>query len=215
MVTAVWTLLKLSDLSDAIWPFVLLVTIIFFVVLWYFREGRNSVLETQLIRGELGSPLDFHGTLVIVEHRPGSYIRFSKSTKEARLLQLKYRWLLGLGRQATFDEIVFDRSQRAVESKGKSSKSFKFSDFKSIRMREVAGGRGGGSIWHLELIPQKGRAIPFLTSQSGDRKATFENTAPVARAVSAIMEVPAQVFVAGNVWTAGWPPRSATDPKPR
>lgn len=215
MVTAVWTLLKLLDLIDPIWPFVVLVIVIFFAVLWYIREGRNSALETQLMRGEFGSPLDFHGTLVIVEHRPGSYVRFSKSTKEARQRQFEYRWLVGLGRQATFDEVTFDRSRQVVELKRKSSRSLSFLDFQAIRMREVARSRGNGSYWHVELIPKKGEAIPFLTSQSGDRKATFENTAPVARVVSAIMEVPAQVFVAGNVWTYGWPPKSTTDSKPR
>ena len=82
-------------------------------------------------------------------------------------------------------------------------------------MREVAGRRGGGSLWHVELVPQKGRPpIPFVTSRGGERRAMFENAAPVAKAVSAIMDIPVQVFVAGNVWTPGWPPKTLIDSGP-
>jgi hypothetical protein len=63
------------------------------------------------------------------------------------------------------------------------------------------------SLWYLELIPHKGRAVGFATSASGDRKTMFERSAAVAKAASLIASVLVQVFVAGNVWTAGWPPK--------
>jgi hypothetical protein len=202
-----------SNLSDALFPSVLIAVIIFVTVLCYVREGRNAALEQQLKRIEFGSPLDFHGTLAVEEHRPGSYLRFCKSTDEARNLRFKYRWLVGVGPQAVFDEVTFDRSQGVAELQRKNSLPCNFSDFKAIRMREVAGGRGSGSYWHVELIPHKGKPAPFLTSQREDRRETFENTTPVAKAVSAIMDVPVQVFVAGNVWTLGWPPKAQIDSK--
>lgn len=208
MVNADRVLLTLSNLSEIIFPFVLIAAIVLLAVLWYIREGRNPSLEMQLIRREFGSPLDFSGTLAVEEYRPGSYIRFCKSTKGARSLQFRYRWLLGKGRQAIFEEVTFDRSKGVVELKRKNKQQpFIFSDFQAIRMREDAAGRGG-SLWHTELIPKRGRPTPFITSRHGDRKATFESTAPVAKAVSAIMDVPVQVFVAGNVWTPGWPPKA-------
>lgn len=208
MVTKACGLLTFSGFSDAIAPFLVMVVIMILAILWYLREGRNSALEIRLLRNHLGSPLDFQGTLAVADHRSGSYIRLSKSTKEARRLQFTYRWLVGIGRKAIFDEVVFDRSQQVVQLKKRSSQSFEFSDFRAIRMREVAGGRGGGSIWHVELILQKGKPIPFLTSRTGERRTTFQYTAPVAKAVSEIMEIPVEVFVAGNAWTRGWPPKA-------
>ena len=203
-------------MSDVIFPFAGLALIIFFALLWYIREGRNPALECQLRQNEFGSPHDFDGTLAVEEHRPGSYIRFCKSTKAARNMQFTYRWLIGIGPQAAYDEVSFDRSQRVVELKRKNCKAFGFADFQAIRMREVAGGRGGGSLWHVELVPQKGTSpIPFVTSRRGDRRAMFENAVPVAKAVSAIMDIPVQVFVAGNVWTPGWPPKALIDSRSR
>jgi len=209
MATIEWTVLWLSDLSGAILPFLLIAALIFLALFWFLREGRNAALENQLTRTDFGSPLDFHGTLAVEEHKPGSYVRFSKSTDEAQNLQFKYRWLVGIGPQAIFDEVTFDRSRHVAELKKKNSQTLGFSDFKAIRMREVAGGRDSGSYWHVELIPHKGKPTPFLTSQRGDRRATFENSAPVAKAVSAIMDLPVQVYVAGNVWTPGWPPKTS------
>jgi hypothetical protein len=58
------------------------------------------------------------------------------------------------------------------------------------------------------MISQKGKTFPFVTSARGDREAGFENTASIAKAASAITALPIQVFVAGNVWTPGWPPKN-------
>lgn len=108
-----------------------------------------------------------------------------------------------------FDEVIFDGFRRVVELKRKDKqKDVAFVEFAALRMREVATGRGG-SLWHIELLPLKGRAIPFVTSVISDRRATFENTAVLAKAVSAIVAVPVQVRVAGNVWTPGWPPKAS------
>jgi hypothetical protein len=126
-------------------------------------------------------------------------------------LQFKYRWL-GTGRQAIFDEVTFDRARGVVEFKSKSKlTTIAFSEFSAIRMREMAG-KPLVSLWHVELMPLKGKAIPFVTSGSTERKASFDQTAPVAKAVSAIVAVPVQVFVAGNVWTPGWPPKNPPHP---
>jgi len=59
--------------ADVVWPFVALFVIL--VVLWYAREGRNLALENQLVQCEFGSPLSFHGTLVVDEYRPGVHLR--------------------------------------------------------------------------------------------------------------------------------------------
>jgi hypothetical protein len=128
----------------------------------------------------------------------------------ARRTQFLYRWLIGNGPQAIFDEISFDglRGLALLKKKG-SLATVRFSELSAIQMREVGAGRGG-SLWHIELIPQKGKAIPFVTSEIGDRREEFERTAAVAKAVSAIVTVPVYVFVAGNVWTPGWPPKSST-----
>jgi hypothetical protein len=149
----------------------------------------------------------FRGTLVIEEYRPGSFLRLSKRTAEAQRLQLWYRWF-GIGRQAIFDEVVLDHSRRVVELKRKDKcTTAAFSDFSAIRMREVGGGRGG-SLWHIELVPDTGAPRPFISSEQGDRRATFKDAASLAKAASVIMGLPVYVVVAGNVWTPGWPPKS-------
>jgi hypothetical protein len=61
--------------ADVVWPFVALFVIVILVVLWYAREGRNLALENQLVQCEFGSPLSFHGTLVVGEYRPGVHLR--------------------------------------------------------------------------------------------------------------------------------------------
>jgi hypothetical protein len=124
-------------------------------------------------------------------------------------LRFFYRWVAGFGRQAIFDEVIFDGDKVLVELKLKNKQTIaSFSEFMAIGMREVAGGRGGGSVWHIELISHNGKATPFVTSVWGDRRAVFENTAPVAKAASEIMAIPVQVRVAGNIWTPGWPPKN-------
>jgi hypothetical protein len=202
-------LLWSSDSVDAIEGLVVAAVIAVLAILWYLREGRNSALEQVLVQSEFGSPAAFRGSLAVEEYKPGNSLRLCKSTTAARILQLKYRWL-GMGRQAIFDEVTFDRARGVVELKRKKKyTTASFSEFAAVRMREVAGHRGAGSIWHVELVPHKGRPTPFVTSVRGDRRTMFEHTAPVAKAVSEIMASPVQVFVAGNVWTPGWPPKSS------
>jgi hypothetical protein len=125
-------------------------------------------------------------------------------------MQFWYRWVFGNGPQAILDEVRFDGPSGLVLLKKKNSRTTRrFPEFSAIQMREVACGRSG-SLWHIELIPQKGKAIPFVTSEIGDRREQFERTAAVAKVVAAIMTIPVYVFVAGNVWTPGWPPKSST-----
>ena len=198
-----------SEYADAVVGLAVAAVIAVLLVVVYLREGRNSTLEHILAQSEFGPPVAFMGTLAVEEYEPGTSLRLRKSTKATRILQFKYRWL-GMGRQAIFDEVAFDRAAGVVQLKRKDkNRTADFSEFSAIRMREIAGHRGAGSAWHVELVPRKGRATPFVTSVRGDRKVAFEHTAPVAKAASAIMEVPVQVFVAGNVWTPGWPPKTS------
>jgi hypothetical protein len=198
-----------GDLIEVIGPFVVLAVIIFFALLWYARQGRNSALEILVMQAEFGPPESFRGTLTVQEHKPGHYLRLSKSTSASRRLQFWNRWVIGTGRQAVFDEVTIDGSRGSVELKRKNKDTTAlFSEFSAIRMREVAGGRDLSALWHIELIPQEGKPLPFVTSERGDRRAMFEQTAPVAKAVSAIMAIPVHVFVAGNIWTPGWPPKN-------
>ncbi len=202
-------LVQSSEYADAIAGLVVAAFLAVLLIVVYLRNGRNSALEHILAHSEFGSPVAFMGTLAVEEYKPGTALRLCKSTKAARILQFKYRWL-GMGRQAIFDEVAFDRAAGAVQLKRKGkNRTAGFSEFSAIRMREIAGHRGAGSVWHVELVPRKGRATPFVTSVRGDRRAAFEHTAPVAKAASAIMQVPVQVYVAGNVWTLGWPPKSS------
>ena len=155
----------------------------------------------------------FDGTLVAEEHKPGAFLRLSKSTRSAQMLQLQYRWL-GVGPQSIYDEIVFDAARGLVAFRKKAKQTSRpFSDFSAIRMQEKYGGRGSG-YWNVELVPHKGRTTPLISSQRGDRQTEFELTVPVTKAASAITGLPVQVCVVGNVWTPGWPPKSAVAPEP-
>lgn len=210
MLTSVTMALVWSPGSDAVLGLVVAAVIAILAVLWHVREGRNSTLEDILAQSEFGSPSVFHGTLSVAEHQPQTYLRLSKDSPATRRRQFYYRWVIGKGRQAVFDEVTFDGFRHLVGLKRKDKcKEAGFTEFTAIRMREVAMGRGGGSLWHIELLPREGRAIPFVTSVIGDRRAAFEHTATLAKAVSAIMAVPVQVCVAGNVWTPGWPPKTS------
>ena len=197
------------DLTEVLGPFALIAIIIFFALQWYVREGRNGALENILVESEFGSPAAFRGSLAVEESQPGSSLRLCKSTSAARWLQFRYRWLMGVGKQAIFDEVTFDSARCLVEMRrGNKQTTAGFSEFSAIRMREISGGRGGGSLWHVEWLPHRGKAIPFVTSEIDSRKTAFEQTASVAKAVSAIMGLPVQVFVAGHIWTPGWPPKN-------
>jgi hypothetical protein len=198
-----------DEYGDAVGGFVVAAVLVILLVVIYLRQGRNRTLERILAESEFGSPVAFKGTLAVEEYKPGISLRLCKSTKATRILQFKYRWL-GMGRQAIFDEVVFDRAAGAIQLKLKGkNRTASFSEFSAIRMREIAGHRGAGSVWHVEVVPRNGRATPFVTSVRADRRAAFEHTVPVAKAAAAIMEVPVQVIVAGNVWTPGWPPKNS------
>ncbi len=198
-----------SELAGAAAGLFAVAVIVILAVLWHRREGRNGALEDMVARSEYGALDKFHGTLSMAEHQPGIYLRLWKYTPANRRVQFYYRWIVGKGQQAVFDEVIFDGLRQVVELRRKDKqKDVAFAEFAALRMREVATGRGG-SLWHIELLPRKGRAIPFVTSVISDRRTTFENTAVLAKAVSAILAVPVQVRVAGNVWTPGWPPKAA------
>jgi hypothetical protein len=194
------------NLVDVVAPFAILAVLIIAVVGIYLRQGRNQILERFVEQGRGGSVAAFRGTLVVDETQPGIFLRLCKST-ETGSLQFQYRWLVGVGRQAIFDEVTFDGPRRQVELKKRNKNTIaSFSEFSALRMRETAGKHA--SLWHVELVPHKGSAIPFVTSNRSERQASFEQTAPVARAVSEILSVPVQVVVAGNVWTPRWPPKN-------
>jgi hypothetical protein len=194
--------------ADVILPFAVLALLIFLAVSWYVRQGRNPALEEMVQRDEFDSPKIFSGTLSVERDEPGHFLRLSKSTQSNRWLQFQHRWL-GAGKQAILDEVDFDGWRGLVATRrGKDRTEIRFSEFSAIRMREVSGGKGGGSLWHVELIPQRGGALPFVTSEVAARQDSFKETAAVAKAASKIMLLPVQVHVAGNIWTPGWPPKS-------
>lgn len=202
-----------ADSAEAVVGLVVAAVIAILAVLWYVREGRNSALEHILAQSEFGSPSAFRGTLSVAEHQPATYLRLSKGTPATHRLQSYYRWVAGKGRQAAFDEVTFDGFRHLIDLKRKDKYTeAEFTEFTAIRMREVAMGRGG-SLWHIELLPRGGRAVPFVTSVIGDRRVAFEHAAALAKAVSTIMAVPVQVCVAGNVWTPGWPPKTSVASK--
>jgi hypothetical protein len=193
---------------DVVGPLVILVVFIVIVFLGYVRGGRNTALENLIAMTEFRSP-KFCGTLAVEDYTPGKSLRLSTSTTASQRLQFWYRWVVGNGPQAIFDEVTFDGLRGSVELKRKNTqRTALFSEYSAIRMREIAPGRDGCTAWHIELVPLRGRVFPFATSERGDRKTMFEQTASVAKAVSAIMTIPVQVFVAGNIWTPGWPPRT-------
>jgi hypothetical protein len=194
---------------DLYGPFAILAVIIILVILVYLREGRHPILEQIVARSDFGSPAAFQGTLAVEEYRSSIYLRLSKSTREARAWQFWYRWLVGIGRQPNFDEVTFDASRQEIKlTKEEKHTMFGFSEVSAIRVRERGAGKNGGSLWYLELVSRvEKKAVPFATSASGDRQTMFERSAAVAKAAALIVSVPVQVVVAGNVWTAGWPPK--------
>jgi hypothetical protein len=198
--------------SDIVWsafPLFVAVLLIVFVVQVYRRQGRNNVLECALMEATRGQPETFEGTLSVIQHRPGKYLRLAKGTEQNRRLQFQYRWLTGNGPQANFDEVTFDGEAGIVDlRRGERQSTVPFSDFQAIRVREIGG--KGGSLWHVELLRHGRGTVLFATSARGDRAELFQKSAPLAKAISTITQLPAHVFVAGNVWTPGWPPKDVT-----
>jgi hypothetical protein len=199
-------------LMNVVLPFGVIALLILVVVLWFVREGRNEVLEQIVAKSDFGAPEAFRGSMVVQEYRPGKFLRLSKSTTSARFWHFYYRWIVGIGRQAKFEDVLFDAPRNVVELRKRNECiTINFSEIAAIRAREVAR-RGFISIWHLELMPREGRPIPIAATKMGDRSMMFEQAAAVARAASRIIGVPVFVFVAGNVWTPGWPPKNADSP---
>lgn len=190
---------------DVVGPFALLLVLLAFLVAVYVRQGRHQVLEEIVEHGKIGPIDSFRGTLAVEENRPNFLLRLRKNSEEQRL-QFLYRWVIGVGPQAGFDEVTFDGSRRSVELTRKNKhRSVPFSEFSAVRMRETAGRYV--SVWHVELVSLHSPRLLFLSSEREDRRTGFERTASVARAVSAIMSLPVQVVVDGKVWTHGWPPK--------
>jgi len=204
---ACWPTLHVAAMSrlDVVVPFAATAALLISVVVIYLRQGRNSILEDRIEKGEVGPITSFRGTLAVQESRPGFYLRLGKHPK-GRRLQFLYRWVVGMGPQAMLDEVKLDASRRPVEVlRGNKQKSMPFAEFSAIRMREAAVPIGfsalmKGSVWHVELIPVKGSRLLFLSSEREDRQRAFEQTAAVAKAVSTVMSVPVQVVVDGNVF---------------
>jgi len=205
-------LILTSDFLDLYGPLIVLAVIIVTLISIFKRQGRNAVLEQMLSVGDFGSPEAFHGRLVVQEHRQGVYLQLGPDSVPTTwwkafnrsMLDLNYRPLFVAPiREATFD----GRSCQITLRTKKSTKTAGFGEFTAIRMREFALGRSLTSVWIIELIPQKGKAIQITASPAGSREASFNYTAPVVKAISAITGLPIQVHVAGNVWTPGWPPK--------
>lgn len=194
------------NVVDVVGPFALIAVILGFLVAIYLRQGRNHVLEEIVEHGKI-SPIDsFRGTLAVEENRPNLFLCLRKNSEEQHL-QFLYRWVIGVGHQASFDEVTFDGSRQSIELRRKSKYSnVPFSQFSAVRMRETAGRYV--SVWHVELVPVKGSHLLLLSSEREERQTGFEQTASVAKAISAIMSLPVQVFVDGKVWTHGWPPKN-------
>jgi len=191
---------------DVVGPFALLAVVLAYLVAVYLRQGRNQVLEEIVKHGKVGPIDSFRGTLTVEEDRPNLLLRLRKNSEEQRL-QLLYRWVIGVGRQAVFDEVTFDGFERSVDLTRKNKhRTVSFSEFSAVRMRETAGRYV--SVWHVELISLHGPCLLFLSSEREDRQRGFERTASVAKAVSAIMSLPVQVVVDGKAWTYGWPPKN-------
>jgi len=183
-----------------------MILLVFFILA---RQGRNKALEQILAQENFGSPEAFRGSLVVEDHRQGSYLKLGRNPAEPRrTLQRAYRWTLGLGHRAPYDGVTFDRSSRTIEMKKNDSyRTTRFEDFTAVRMKEVSLGKSLMFIWLIELIPHNGKPIPIIDSPQGDRRAAFEHAAPLLKAISAVTDLPMQAWIAGNVWTPGWPPK--------
>ena len=198
---------SISDWLSLFGPVVVILALVLLGFWAQSRQKRNEVLEQWISLGKCGPPDSFLGTLDLAENRP-HLLRLTKSSQRTWWLQFQYRWLTGQSEQATWDEVLFDGSRGVVELKRKEKvTSYPFSKFSAVRMREIFQGEGG-SLWHMELLAVEGKNVLFATSNRGNRQTAFENSAGLARAISAITSLPVYVVMAGNVWTPGWPPKS-------
>jgi hypothetical protein len=199
-----------SEYFGLIAMFAIIVFILSVALTTHFRQGRNEVLEEWIALGKCGPATSFEGTLNIEENRPG-FLRLSKSTDQAKRLQFQYRWLSAVREQAGYDEVIFDGSRAVVDLRKKDRVSIlPFAKFSAVRMRELSQSEAG-SLWHFDLVAAEGKNVLFATSARGNRRLIFENSAGLAKAISAITSLPVQVVVSGNVWTPGWPPKNSMD----
>ena len=199
-----------SEYVGLIGIFAILAFILLIALAARFRQRRNAALEEWIALGKCGPPISFEGTLNIEENRAG-FLRLSKSTDQSKWLQFQYRWLSAIREQAGYDEVIFDGSRAAVDLRKKDKViSLPFAKFSAVRMRELSQSEAG-SLWHFDLVTVEGQNVLFATSARGNRRLMFENSAGLAKTISAITSLPVQVLVAGNVWTPGWPPKNAMD----
>lgn len=185
--------------------FVVLVVIIVVVSVKVHRHGgRSEVLEQWIALGKCGPVTSFEGTLDVEQANQG-FLRLTK-TDEARRLQFRYRWLSAIREQASYDEVIFDRSRHVVELRRKDKvTALPFGKFSAIRMRELSQ-QEAGSLWHFDLVEAEGNYVLFVSSARGDRRMVFENSAGLAKTICEITALPVQVELSRNVWTPGWPP---------
>jgi len=197
---------------SGIFNLILFVAIFVFVIIGFIlqnRRVRSEALEWWIAEGKCGPVSSFAGTLA-VEQAGSEFLRLVKNDEAARL-QLKYRWMSAISEQADYDEVTFDGSQHVVELKKKDKViRMPFGRFSAVRMRELSQS-DAGSLWHFDLVATDGKNVLFVSSARGDRRTMFENSAGLAKVISAITSLPVQVVVAGNVWTPGWPPTSSTE----
>lgn len=205
--TGAFELLQPERAFELYLPFVIIAAIVILAVGWYMREGRHAALEQIVAHRDFGSPTNFEGTLAVEEYRPQNYLRLNQGDVNSRFRKFWYRWVVGIGPQAAFDEVIFDASRQQVILRKKDKQTaLAFSEVRAIRMREKSAGNLR-SMWHLQLVTQNNKVLPFATSAVDDRRRAFERSAAVAKAASLIASAPVHVFVAGNIWTQGWPPK--------
>ena len=197
---------------SGIFSLILFVAIFVFVIIGFSlqnRRIRSEALEQWIAEGKCGPVSSFAGTLA-VEQAGSGFLRLVKNDEAARL-QFKYRWMSAIREQAGYDEVTFNVSQHLVELKKKDKVTrLPFGNFSAIRMRELSQSEAG-SLWHFDLLAPNGKHVMFISSARGERRAMFENSAGLAKAISEITSLPVQVVLAGNIWTPGWPPKSSMD----
>jgi len=197
------------ELSGTFGLIAFLVILAFILVVFVVVQrggGRNEVLEQWIGLGRCGPVGSFEGTLAVEQTGPG-FLRLTK-THQAGRLKFRYRWLSAIRDQASYDEVVFDRSRHVVDLRKKDKvTSLPFGRFSAIRMREVSQ-QEAGSVWHFDLVQAEGKYLLFVSSARGNRRIMFENSAGLAKTISEITALPVQVVLSGNVWTPGWPPKS-------
>jgi hypothetical protein len=198
--------------SDGFDGLIAIAVILAVVIALYIRQSHNFVLEQMLAEHDFGSPETFRGNLIVKDYRPGFFLKLGPDTAPVTWWTQLFRRIWAPKLRPLFvapiQEAHFDGSLRQVTLRTKNgSRVARFDEFSAVRMREFAAGKSLTSFWIVELIPQKGRPIRIVESPHGSREAAFNHTAPLLKAISAIIGLPMQAYVAGNIWTPGWPPK--------